>query len=461
MISDIPNHFRTILTLIRLRPFDTATPQGRSNERHRLILLSSLTSASSKLIAAGTTLISVPLTVHYLGIERYGMWMTMSSFLVMLSFADFGIGNGLINAVSSAHGRDDRQEMRRYVSSGYLALAIVAVAISLLFAAAYHYVPWFEIFNVKSDLARREAGPALAVVIAYVAFAPLAGIVYRVQMGMQRWFLVNLWQVLANIASLAGIITAIYFEAGLPWLVLAFVGAPLGTAVLNSVIFFGGSHRDIAPSFKTISRNALARVVHTGSLFLGLQIVESVFVSSNSIIIARVLGAEAVAQYSVPQRMFDFINLVIAMLLAPLWPAYGEARERGDHAWVKRTLLRSLFTGVSFAALVASILFFAGPLIIRLWVGNAITPSVSLLLGLACWKVIETGGIATTMVQNSHDMLRFQLATTTLVAISVVPLRIVLLNAMGISGVVWATIVSYTIFFALPTFIYFRKWWKL
>jgi hypothetical protein len=109
----------------------------------------------------------------------------------------------------------------------------------------------------------------------------------------------------------------------------------------------------------------------------------SVALASNSIFIAQVLGAEAVTQYSVPERLFNLITLITAMVLAPLWPAYGEASARGDHVWVKRTLIRSLFTGVGFAALVASILLFAGPSIIRLWVGDAITPSFLLLLG-AC-----------------------------------------------------------------------------
>lgn len=461
MIGAIPNYFRRILPLIRLRPLNTATRQGRSNERHRLIVLSSVTSVASKLVTAATTLISVPLAVHYLGTERYGMWVTMSSFVTMLSFADLGIGNGLITAVASAYGRNDRQRIRHYISSVFFALAVVAAAILLPFAVAYRYVPWFEVFNVQSDLARREAGPALAMLVAFSAFGPLVGIVYRVQMGMQRWFLVNLWQGLANIPSLAGIIIAIHLEAGLPWLVLALAGAPLCTAVLNSLIFFAGAHRDIAPSFKTISRDALARVVRTGFLFLGLQIAESIMLSSNSIIIARVLGAGAVTQYAVPERMFDLINTVKGAVLAPLWPAYGEARARGDHVWVKQTLIRSLFIAGGFAAVAASILFFAGNWIILIWVGDVVTPPTLLLLGLALWKVIETGGVAAAMLQNSHDMMKFQLVTSALVALSAVPLRIVMAQTVGIAGLPWATIICYVIFSAVPTFIFFRGWLKL
>ena len=458
MIGVIASRARSMLLLLRLRPFDTSAAQGRSDERHRLIILSSLTSVAAKIISGATALITVPLTLHYLGSERYGMWMTMSSFLVMLSFADLGIGNGLLNQVAAAYGRDDPQEIRKYVSSGFFVLTIIAATILVLFAVVYYYVPWFEIFNVKSDLARQEAGPAFAIIIASIALSVPASIV---QTGMQLGFMANLWQCGASVLGLIGIVVAIYLEAGLPWLVLAFVGAPLSIAVINSIFFFGKLRPDIAPALMAVSRDAMTRVVHTGALFLGLQIAGSVILASNNIFIAQVLGAEAVTQYAVPERLFNLITLITAMILAPLWPAYGEANARGDQAWVKRTLKRSLFTGVGFAALIASILLVTAPSIIRLWVGDAVMPSFILLLGLALWKVIEVGGNAVAMFQNGYNLVRFQLVTATLVAISVVPLKIALLQVVGVSGAIWATIISYTICSVLPTFVVVRRWWKL
>lgn len=457
MIGTVFDSVLAILPLLRLRPFNTAAPEGRSKERHRLIVLTAVTSAVAKFITVATAFISIPLTLHYLGPERYGMWMTMSSFLAMLSFADLGIGSGLINAVAAAHGRDDRLEIRRYVSSGFFVLTIIAAAILVLFAAAYPYVAWFELFNVQSDAARREAGPALAVIVACIALNLPASVVQRVQTGTQRGFVINLWRCLGSIVGLIGIIVAVHLEAGLKWLVLAFAGAPLCASCLNGLIFFRKLEPDICPSPLAISRDAVLNVVRTGLFFLGLQITGYVTFFSDNIFVAQVLGSTAVTQYSVPERMFTVITMAAAMVLMPLWPAYGEARARGDQVWVKQTLMRSLFLGVGFAAVVASILLFAGPWIIKLWVGNSVTPSFVLLLALACWKVIETGGVATAMVLNSHNMLRFQLVTATLVAISVIPLKILLLHAMGISGVVWATILAYTLFSALPMFIFFRR----
>ncbi len=100
-----------------LHSFDVSTAEGRAKERQRRVALSALASALAKVISVSTALISVPLTLHYLGAERYGMWMTMSSLVAMLGFADLGIGNGLLTSVASAHGRDDRAKIKAYVSS--------------------------------------------------------------------------------------------------------------------------------------------------------------------------------------------------------------------------------------------------------------------------------------------------------------------------------------------------------
>ena len=95
-----------------------------------------------------------------------------------------------------------------------------------------------------------------------------------------------------------------------------------------------------------------------------LQVVAAVAYASDSFVIAQLLGAPAVAEYAVPERMFSLITMVLAMVLAPLWPAYGEAIARGDAAWVKRTLKRSILTAVGLAALCSFTLVLVGEWVI-------------------------------------------------------------------------------------------------
>ena len=439
--------------LVRLQPFDTSTEAGRAQERHRRVALTALASALAKIISVGTALISVPLTLHYLGPERYGLWMTISSLVAILAFADLGIGNGMLNAISAAHGRDDRAAIRGYVSSGFYVLSAVALGLLLLFAAAYQHVPWPALFNVKTDIARSEVGPAVAVFFTCFALAIPVAIVQRVQMALQRGFLASLWQCLASTLGLIGVLVAIHHEAGLPWLVLAFVGAPLLVAAMNSLVFFGRMQPEIAPVRAAASRDAAAYLLRTGVLFLVLQVVAAVTYASDNLIIAHLLGAPAVADYAVPERMFSLITMVLAMVLAPLWPAYGEAIARGDVEWVRRTLRRSVTIAVSLSALVSAALVMLGPWLIHAWVGTAVLPSLLLLVGLAAWKTVEAGGSALAVFLNGAHVVRLQVVMAIATAASALPLKIYLVNNIGVAGAVWATVVCYSLLTALPTLV--------
>lgn len=437
----------------RLRPFNNDTPEGRANERHRRVVLSALASAFAKIISVATALISVPLTLHYLGPERYGMWMMISSLAAILSFADLGIGNGMLNAISAAHGRGDRSAIRGYVSSGFFALSLLSLGLLCLFGTVYDFISWATLFNIENNIARQEVGPAVAVFFVCFALAIPAAIVQRVQMALQRGFLSSLWQCLASMFGLVGVLVAIRQEAGLPWLVLGFVGAPLVASVLNSIVFFGKMQPEIAPARHAITRDSAIQLVRTGGLFLVMQMVAAVTYASDSFVIAQLLGASAVTDYAVPERLFSLITMVLAMVLAPLWPAYGEAIARGDIEWVRHTLRRSAAVAVTLAFVFSMTLIFLGPWLIELWVGNAVVPSMALLIGLAVWKTVEAGGNALAIFLNGAHVVRLQIVLAVLTAIVALALKIIFVQSIGISGAIWATIFSYSVLTAIPAIL--------
>ena len=103
--------------LLRIRPFDTTTPEGRSAERYRRIAWSTALSTVARVVGLATGFISVPLVGGYLGKDQYGIWLQMSSFLAALGPLDLGIGLGLLTVVSDAYGRNDREAARRAIST--------------------------------------------------------------------------------------------------------------------------------------------------------------------------------------------------------------------------------------------------------------------------------------------------------------------------------------------------------
>ena len=441
---------RSALKILSLRPFDTSTEDGRARERFRRVFWSAFASATAKAISISTTLITIPLTLHYLGAERYGMWMTMSALIAMLSFADLGIGNGLINAVASAHGSDDRCAIQRYISSAFFLLTVIAASVIVIFGCTYPYVPWFTIFNVRDELARQEAGPALAVLVTCFALMIPAGIVQRTQMGLQRGFLASMWQCIASVVGLIGVLISIWFEAGLPWLVFSLVGAPLAVSMLNGLLFFSHVYPDIAPKLNAVSRDAMKHVAHTGLLFLILQIAGAITFTSDNLIIAHFLGASAVTQYAVPEKLFSVISFGLSIALMPLWPAYSEAIARGDLLWVRTTFRRSFLTVIGLSALFSGIMIVASPSIIKFWVGNTVTPPFLLLFGLGLWKTLEAGGNAMAVLLNGAHVMKAQVVISLLTAAAVLTLKIIFVDKFGISAVVWSTLLPYLFITMIP-----------
>jgi O-antigen/teichoic acid export membrane protein len=441
-------------SLSRLTPFDTSTEEGRSSERYRRAWLTTLTSVAARGLWFLTLVVSVPLMVRYLGAERYGLWATITAAIALLTFADLGLGNGLLNAISEANGRNDTAAARKYVSSAFFMLTAVAFVGFLAFAVAYPLVPWPKVFNVTSAAAVREAGPATAVFFAcFILNVPL-GVVQRVQMGYQEGFTNYLWQAVGSLLALVGLLAGIGLHLGLPWLVLAMSGGPVVAMAINWRREFRWSRPWLFPRLRFLEWAATRRLARLGFLFLVLQVAIAVAYSSDNVIASRVLGPVAAARYAVAQRLFLLAPLAIGLALVPLWPAYGEAHARADHRWIRRTLWRSLTLSAVAAGVPALILVLFRQPIFAVWVGSSLIPSLGLAAGLAVWSVLYACGTAVSVLLNALNVIGFQAVTALVMAVASLALKVYLSQRVGLAGIIWGLVLAYAVFVAIPTTAY-------
>jgi O-antigen/teichoic acid export membrane protein len=445
-----------VARILRLTPFDTTTAEGRSHERFRRASLSAATSGAAKAIALFTTAVSVPLTLGYLGSERFGVWMTLSAIIALLGFTDLGLGNSLLNGVAHAAGHEDRSLIRSNVSSGIVMLSAVATAFGFVFALVYERVPWASVFNVSSPAALAEAGPAAAVLVTCFLIGLPAGAFPQVRLGLQQGYVNSIFIAGGNVAALAFVICAIQLRLGLPWLVLAMAGAPLLATLSNGLILLVRTPW-IRPGVHDVHLSVARSLLRVGLLFLVLQLAIAVAFTSNSIIIAAMIGPSAVAEYAVVTKLFLIPTLLVGLALAPLWPAYREALSRGDVQWVRRTFRRSLRMSLSVAGIVSAVLVVIGLPLIALWVGNSVEPSFGLLLAVGIWTTLSAVGNAFAMLLNGAQLMRFQVVTAALMATTNILLSIALTARIGIAGVVWGSVIAYMAFSLIPVAWYLPR----
>lgn len=426
----------------------------RATDRNRRAALSGITAASARIVHIGASLITVPLAIRYLGNERFGLWMTISSFLLMAGFTDFGLGNGLLNLVARASGKDDLGGIKRAISSALASLSVISLLLLFLFFAIYKYVPWPDFFRVTSMKARSEAGPALIVFVVCFALSLPAGVVQKAQMGLQRGFLANIWQLAGSVIGLLWLITCIWLRAGLPALVFAAAGAPLIAAVLNGFFFFGQNRPDLRPQYSLVSSHTIEQLISVGVLFFVLQLMVAMAYCADNFVVARTLGAVNVPEYAIPQRLFSMITMMIGMLISPLWPAYGEAISRGDLPWVKRSLVRSLRLVLVVSIIASTLCLLASHQLIYWWVGSKIHPPVFLLIGLAVWTIMECCGNALSVFMNGSGLVHFQIVVACIFGVSCIVAKVYLTRRFGVVGLPWATITTWGVIVLLPSLLY-------
>jgi O-antigen/teichoic acid export membrane protein len=425
----------------RLQDLSTLSAEGRSRERHRRLTLAGVTSVGSRGIGIIVGLVTVPMMLGYLGPERYGLWATVTSFAALLVFADLGLGQGLVNGISAAEGRNRRSAMPSLIASAFYMLVVVTALLAVVFAMLYPAVPWGDVFNVGSTSAAELAGPAVAVLVAMTLVGVPFGLVVRVRQGLQESFIANLWMAVGSAVSLAALVVAIWLDATLPWLVFAFGCGPLAASLLNGV-FLLRAHPWLTPRPRHASVSQGRQLLSVGILFFVVQAAGVLAYQTDNIVIASIIDVAAVTQFAIPMQLFMLIPTVVGVLAYPLWPAYREALARGDNPWFRRTVRRSLVLSVGTAVPLSATLALIATPVIHAWAGSSVTPSMSLVIALALYSTLFTISTVLSMFLYAVNAVGFLAVFSVAFVVVNLGLSIALTHSIGIPGPAWGSVIA-------------------
>ena len=365
------------------------TPVARGLDRYRRAGLTAVASVIARAMSIVVALVTVPVTIQYLGPERFGLWMTMTGFLSFLALSDLGLGMGLQNALSQCHGREDRKSPSQYVSSALLAMTVAFGALVLMAAFVFPLVPWESLVKVKTDLARRELLPTAQAMLIVFGFGLPTTLIQRIYNGYQRGYWAAILMAIGRVLGLGAVFVCLYLKLGLPDLAASVMAMPFLTLAAGGIVLF---YRDpwLRPSWSGITWQATRRVFRTGIEVMLAQISSVLPIGLIPLIIANRWDVVAVTPYSVTNRLLSVALILLTAAIQPLWPAYGEAAARGDWGWVRRAFRRSLQFGAITVLPVALLMTVAGPQIIRYWTGEeASVPDWSLLMACNVWWILR------------------------------------------------------------------------
>jgi O-antigen/teichoic acid export membrane protein len=326
--------FQKVRSLIRLSSFDTSTDSGRSQERYRRILLTTVSGLALRGVGVVVGLITVPLVLGYLGKERYGLWTAVTTVVAWATLFDFGLANGLVNLVSRAHGREDPAEATRAFSTAIHALTVVAVSLGAVAVIVVPLIPWSSLLGVRGAVDDATVRWSVAAALGmFLVGLPLSA-VPQLYAGYQKTYLTNAFGLVGSLVGLGFLVAAVAVQASMPVLVLALSsmglvasGAGLAYArrALPWVRMGGGASR------------ATLRALTARSMPIFLYQLGALTVNETQVIIlARRSDLATVTDYAIVLRLYLVIVSVIQLGTSSFMPPFREAYERGDLDWARR-----------------------------------------------------------------------------------------------------------------------------
>lgn len=337
-----------------------------------------------------------------------------------------------------------KHRVPQQISAALALTAAIGIVLAAGILALYPHVDWASLLNATGESARSEAGPAV-LTFALVSFLGLpVNLVAKTQSAFQEGYVSEVWKILGSVIRLVGVVICVVVETSVAWLVFATLFGPIAASVANGLHLFWVRRTTLRPSLRFVDLRTIGSLIRVGGLFFVLQAAAAVGYSTDSIVIARLLGTEAVPNYSIPATLFALISTGMSFLLTPLWPAYREALQNQDFDWVGATLRRSLRWSLFATVPLSTTRVVDGPYLIRLWVGDRISVTASTLLGLAAWTVIGTAGNCFAMFLNAVGAVRVLTISASLMAISNIALSIILTQRWGVAGAIWGTVISFS-----------------
>jgi|UPI00047DD6BC O-antigen/teichoic acid export membrane protein len=422
----------------------------KDDPRLTRVLKGGASGVAGKATAVLVNAVSLPITIRYLGQERYGFWVTISTTIMMLAVLDLGIANTLTNSISKAYAKRSEAMAKQYYATAFWATCVIAVLLGILGAAIWPHINWGRLFGLSDSVMARQAGQCAAISFSYVLLSLPLGLANKVMSGYQRVPVTNFFAMLSSVLSLGAIILVVRIHGTVVDLMAAFCSAMLlGTILLN--LWMGIRHKPrIQPTPRRFHLGAAREIMGHGMLFFVLQIAGLAVFNTDNLIIAHYLGAEEVTPYAVTWRLVGYASVLQSLLVPSLWPAFSEAYVGHDMVWIRAAYRRVMRATLLIVISTAFLIGLSGQWIIRIWAGKAAVPSLALLWGMCFWVVMFSITVNQAALLAATQRLQLQAVYSSITAILNLILSIVLVQRVGAIGVLSGTIISYLLCVILP-----------
>jgi len=334
--------------------------------------------------------VAVPVYLHFLGKEEYGLWLAILSVLMPLSLMGLGFPTVSQNMLAETKPSERFDAMNRILNTSFTFLSLAAAAACLV-ALALLKLGIIQRLLRTSPVLERTIVPVLLIALAGFAFnQPLQ--VFR--LALRAFERVDFEQYGVAVLSVVNLLLmALVLWSGHGIIGVATVFALVqfaGGIIFFAVLTWECPQMRLAPRY--FSWGLLQEMASPGFGFFVLSVSSVLIWGVDNLVISGVMGVAFLVSFATAERLISTLQGMVAIPFNTSAPTITALRAEGNENGLKRLFAFSTKLALSASILFAVELSCFGRSFIALWAGQSVLPDRStflVLTAILCVSVLQ------------------------------------------------------------------------
>ena len=279
----------------------------------------SLVTGLSIVLSVGFQLISVPICLHFWGIERYGAWLTIFTASTMFRTVDGGFINFVGNRLNLLY-HADHSALRSVLASSTVGVAILGVVQLGLVLIAVSVGRHGGLFGAVADMPGEEGRLGLVIlVVVWIFSGSYLGIVHRLLIPSGLMYQAAWWSMGLQASLFFAVVIAALARMDLLGASML-IGAVQAAVYLASAVYIRRRLPEFFPWWKHPDWRTGLADLRGSSIFLLSGVFQQSATSGVVLLISAKLGVGVLPAFTTVRTMANLWNNVTTTLTSPLLP---------------------------------------------------------------------------------------------------------------------------------------------
>jgi O-antigen/teichoic acid export membrane protein len=400
------------------------------------------TNASFTVLNALAGLITLPFLIYHLGPAQYGLWTLIVATAGCFTMLDFGISAAVGRLAADRRSRGDIPGLNVIVSSAFVVLLSMAVAVTGAVAAAIWLFP--AIFSVAPPQVADVQLALLLVGIMSSLYFP-ASAFDGVLWGYERFDLHNAVEIPTLLIRTGLLLALVRSDTTLSEMALIFAGPTVVGYCVRAAICWRLEPL-LRIRWQYFSREVVAGIARFGGWLGLLTLMKSTLPNVVTFVVGYALGPVAVTIFTVPRLLVAYANWLLASTTQVIGPRNAVLHFARQDVEQRELFLASSRLSMAFVFYIVGGLALLGDPFLRLWQPALVGPEYAILLilvigeGLALTQWV-TYNLLVAMARHRFLAL---LATLEIAIVAVASLAVV--GRFGLLGIAVVVAVAAVVF---------------